>query len=558
MTHRLAPRIDWLPGPLADCVQSSLRARTQEFIVDADSEPIRLFGPEDRAFADAGDWYGEHAGKWLVTAVHAYRRTGDAGLAASIGAVLNYLASVQEPDGYLGTYAPDASARFTCPEAERVRTWDLWVHAWIILGILAAAECEEFAHHRSVAIRVGRLIEKRFAEGSSPVDQGNHQGLSSAVIVEPMRRLVRDLEDAEMTDPLLDQLEARGIAIRDLSRDVADLGTGKIYQLLWLFLGMALEPGDPTIPLRWEQIRAGHLNPLGGPWGGIGGHKEVFNAPGFFDPAGMVETCSTATWMALSQELFLQTGEDRYVEEFERSFLNALLGALDANGRDWCYFTFANGRRNNTYHWACCKSSGAMALEQAVDLAVTETEDGMSVNLFVPVRCTTSKGQLEQTWEWQGLDLVGTIRVQSDSGLRLRIRRPAWCREMQVDRDALDLPAGESTVTVRFVCEILVTPHRHTIDHHGQEIVCEDYAFVSLGPLVYACGRFDGFREDETLRLAQLTPAANFHLDGQGEFGPRLALKLPGRAPIEFLPYAEAGGRHDHAWRRTWLQVAWQ
>ncbi|MFX8999759.1 hypothetical protein ABTN27_20515, partial [Acinetobacter baumannii] len=85
------------------------------------------------------------------------------------------------------------------------------------------------------------------------------------------------------------------------------IATGKIYQILWVLIGLvALEQQvhDPrllvTVSRLWSEIRDHHLTPTGGPWGGIGGHKEVFNARGHFAVDGMVETCSTMTWLKLS------------------------------------------------------------------------------------------------------------------------------------------------------------------------------------------------------------------------------------------------------------------
>lgn len=573
MSHRLPLRADWNRDPIGDCAEASLRARTGSFVRDFESEPVQIFSPSERVGANAGDWYGEHAGKWLVMAAHGYRRRGDDALLAQIRSVLEFLRDSQEESGYLGTYAADSSARFTHSDVGSVRTWDIWTHSWMMLGLLAASEIPSLSEFSSVAVRLGNLLVDTFGDGTrSIVEQGNHNGLSSAIIIEPLVRLSKLTGDERYRDLarlVISQLEDRGIPVLSGAKsglDVSALGTGKIYQLLWLFCGMFDLGGEYRAATTewWTQISESHLNPLGGPWGGIAGHKEVFNAAGFFDPAGMVETCSTATWMALSQRLFMETGDAKYAEAVERSLTNCLVGALDENGADWCYFTFPNGRRNNTYHWACCKSSGALALEHAVDSAITLSESWVSINQFVSSWAEFEEVEVSQQWDWCGQDLLGII--QSDSKTcGLRIRRPHWATEVlinlelnQESGDWIELNNPGRKTEICFRCEPIVHPYTYTIDHHGQEIVREEYAYITLGPLVYACGRFDGFREDETLRLARLNPATHLSLAGQGTFGPTLHLKLPGRQPIEFRPYAEAGGRHDHVWRRAYLQVAWQ
>ena len=137
-----------LGGPLGEALEASRRGRLHRFIEGPESAAIRLF---DRAIAAGnteGDWYGEHAGKWLAAAARAAARSGDAELRESVTRVADFLCDQQEPDGYLGTYAP--SRRFMLPQppkpptppnwdgAPSVRTWDIWTHSYLILGLLEA------------------------------------------------------------------------------------------------------------------------------------------------------------------------------------------------------------------------------------------------------------------------------------------------------------------------------------------------------------------------------------------------------------------------------------
>lgn len=570
MTHLLTGRVSWLPGPVADAVRASAETRLKRFICSEESEPLVLFNDAHRAVSDNGDWYGEHVGKWLVAAAHAYHRTGDEELKQTIDRVVAHLIESQEPSGYLGTYAADARCRFTHPEATQTRTWDLWIHAWLLLGLIRTG-------HLEPARKIGDLLLATFpAVYPSVLDLGNHAGLSSAVIIEPLAELTLatgDARYAELAAATVDQMQARGLKIFDDRIDVAQLGTGKAYQICWTLTGLvALHRalGDDrylkAAQAAWDDIEAHHLTPQGGPWGGIGTHKEVFNARGFFSPYGMVETCSAASWMALSRELFRVTGEERYVAAVERTLLNTILGAQDANGHDWCYFTFPNGRRNNTYHWACCKSSGALALEEFAPLAATKTECGLSINLPIPFEIDLGGIRLRQTGDTDGISL--TLDLAEPQTFTLAIRIPRWADLGEVkigdERIIPNVKNGylrlERTwqtgdhVEVAWNAPVRVTPYTHTVDHHGQEVVRTDYAYLSRGPYVYATGLIDGYRKEETLRLARLTPEAPFRPGANGEIN----LHLPGRPPIPFRPYYEAGGRHDGAWRMTWMQVAWQ
>src|SRR3954468_12763646 len=95
-----------LDGLLGRAIAASQTAHLATFIRDETSPPIALFCPEHTHRNEEGDWYGEHAGKWLCAAARAVHRSGDPVLTASLRRVADYLVSVQDADGYLGTYAP--------------------------------------------------------------------------------------------------------------------------------------------------------------------------------------------------------------------------------------------------------------------------------------------------------------------------------------------------------------------------------------------------------------------------------------------------------------------
>lgn len=579
-------RTRWLPGPLGDAIALSFEERLLTFIEDEESEPLAIFSDESRSDSRSGDWYGEHVGKWLVAISAAEARTGDVRAKHAIERVVEFLLSAQEPSGYLGTYAEDAACRFTHAQATGVRTWDLWVHAWMILGLLRAARIAPAA--LGIATRIGDLLVREFSSGDrSPLDQGNHLGLSSAVLIEPLALLriaTGDDRYARLARRIVDDSQARGLGLLDPSKDAAAVGSGKAYQSIWIYQGLlalARVSGDDAslraVMARYDNIESHHLTPSGGPWGGIATHKEVFNAKGFFSPNGLVETCSTASWLSLSRELYLATGEARYAEQFENSLLNSLLGAMDANGRDWCYFTFPNGRRNNTYHWACCKSSGAMALEEASAMAATSSPGRLSINLHLPFEAEFEldgkRFGLRQTISWDGREVQGQVALSPETPIdaTVAIRIPSWAESVRIVSEGAVAEAATGYMTlaktwqsgdrIDFSWETPIRVHgfTETLEHHGQEIVRTDYAYVRCGPLVYATGLIEGFRKFETLRLPNLQPESLFSVDGRaGWLGPKMNLRLPGRRAIPFEPYAEAGGRHDGAWRSLWLQVAWQ
>lgn len=595
-----------LGGVLGDALAANHRGRLSTFITDASSPAITLFDPARAQQNVAGDWYGEHAGKWLYAASRAAARTGDATLRERVQRVADYLVGVQGDDGYLGTYAPER--RFTRKQPPKApswdgapfaRTWDVWVHTCVILGLLAAHRLVGTPRYLEAARRIGDLCWNTLTTGGLDItDLGNHHGLSATVLLDAAVELhaasgeqrylqlaLRVLEQADRHPrlALLQQLAA--------GADVSEIGTGKAYQLTWNLVGLAKlhrATGEPAylqaVLSGWRSIREHHLTLGGGPWGGVAHRsREVFNAATAFDPHGYVETCSTLAWIQLNRELLSMTGEAAYAQEIERSAYNALLGAQAPDGEGWCYYTFDNGRRVHTTYWRCCKSSGAMALEELPSIAYGSSPDGgIRVNLLgasqaefrIPGAGTV---RIEQATRYPFEGGV-SIRVSTEreAAFPLYVRVPDWAEGAKLQNaacepgayarverrwragDAISLALPLRTRThrrSRRSVQESVVPDGSTL---AQEVLRFDYIAVTRGPLVYATSLIDGYKTEETLRLGGEpeetwleTAAAQDGADGVD-----VRLRPKGREPLTFSPYYRADGRRDGAWRLTWMSLA--
>ncbi|MGC4081662.1 MAG: glycoside hydrolase family 127 protein [Vicinamibacterales bacterium] len=376
-----------LAGVLGDALRLSRENHLATFIENEASPAIALFRAEHVCGNQEGDWYGEHAGKWLVAAARAAGHDPDSPLAASVRRVADFLVQRQDADGYSGTYAPPR--RFMCRQgpapltwdgAPAQRTWDIWVHSYLILGLLEAARSLDESRYLQAAQRIGDLCWRTFHEQKISVTSlGNHHGLSATVLIDPAMELYfatqepRYLALARLILGEIESTPALNLIEQILAdTDAANLATGKAYQLCWNLVGIAKlsrATNDArlarAVRAAWQNIRDHHLTLGGGPWGGVAHRsREVFNPRPAFSPQGYVETCSTLAWIQLNRELLLQTGEASFAEEIEKSAYNDLLGAQAPNGDNWCYYSFPNGRRVFTTYWRCCKSSGPMALEE--------------------------------------------------------------------------------------------------------------------------------------------------------------------------------------------------
>ena len=512
--------------------------------------------------------------------------------------VADYLVERQGADGYLGNYA--ANRRFMMPQpakpvtwdgAPALRTWDIWTHSYLMLGLIGLWKAVGEDRYLQTAQRIGDLCWQTLSgNGVSIVDLGNHFGLSASVLLDPAVELylaTGERRYRDLAELIVEQIEReprnRLLSAVLAGADPSEIATGKAYQLLWNLVGLAKlhrATGEQryltAVCNIWEAVRAHHLTLGGGPWGGVAHRsREVFNPAQVFHPEGYVETCSTMAWIQLNRELLAILGKAAFGQEIERSAYNDLLGAAAANGEDWCYYSFPNGKRIHTTYWRCCKSSGAMALEELPSIAYGVTADGaVAVNLLgassatvevpgvgpVALRQVTSypsAGPVEiavtppgaarfavdvRVPDWaEGARLrVGSASFSAIAGSYVRIER-VWTVGDVVVLD-LPMPVQVHYAVNRNVQES-VAPGGVPV---AQEVLRDGYVAFTRGPLVYATGLIDGYKRSETVRVG--VPHVT-----EGE---TIRLQPEGRTPIRFEPYHSLGERSDGSWRLTWLSLA--
>ncbi|MER2178198.1 MAG: hypothetical protein ABS955_11045, partial [Stenotrophomonas maltophilia] len=73
-----------LQGVLGDALAANRSGRLSTFVVDEHSAPISIFSQVQKDQNHEGDWYGEHAGKWLSATARAVAQGGRPQLEASL------------------------------------------------------------------------------------------------------------------------------------------------------------------------------------------------------------------------------------------------------------------------------------------------------------------------------------------------------------------------------------------------------------------------------------------------------------------------------------------
>lgn len=595
-----------LKGLLGKALDLSEHGRLRSLPTWNDGALITMFTREARSKNVTTDWYGEHAGKWMYATALAAVRTGDDSLKALLLRTGDFLIRNQEADGYMGSYSP--ALRITnAASKQHKKSWDVWSLSCTTLGLLEVNARLHDPRYLDAAKKIGELLLRTFGEETAGTataditDYGTRYGYSATVALDPVIMLYRATGDPRYLDLAklivreADRKEGLKLtAAMAAGRDLETVADGKAYQIIWNLLGVAklyAVTGDAsylkTVESAWKNIRDHHLTITGGPWGGIGKHKECFNTREFWSPYGFVETCSIMSWMQLNRFLLQLTGNAKYSEELEKSAYNALLGAQLPDGQLWTYHSFTNGRKHPANFNDCCPSSGALALEELSEVAYTRRDGGIACNIYGESSVNIVLGGVSvQLQQETGYPFAGKIRLtvtpESGSGSKSRsavrfplyLRIPAWASGVRVTvagktADTTALRAGSyytierewkkgDVVEMELPMPFRVQQHPEiaTMPQGKDDLYRVNWFALTRGPLVYASdGLIDGRDREMNFKIDAGEIEKYVKADAaSGAGATTYRFSPPGEKPLVFQPFYIAGGREAGTWRLTWMQ----
>lgn len=406
-----------------------LRANLEGRLLHVDEQGL-MEGFEHRPGKQA--WIGEHAGKFLDAAANTWLYTHDARLKELMDRIAHRLVATQLPDGYLGTYTDD----------KRWTEWDVWVHKYDLLGLLAYYRVTGDKSALDAARRVGDLLDKTFGDEPGKRDiiaSSTHVGMAASSVLEAMVYLYRFTGDprhlAFCEYVIRSWSHPNGPHIIESLRDTGSVfktANAKAYEMMSDMVGL-LEmyrlTGNrvyyDTVLAAWSDISSRRLY-LTGTTSSAEHFRDDYSLPGD-DLADVGEGCATVTWLQINQELLRLTGEARFADQIERTVYNQLLGAQDPRNGNICYFTPMNGRKNATPGINCCVSSEPRGISLIPSVAWGEREGGAAILLYAPGSATI--GDLEIRSE-TAFPLDGAVRltIGKASKMPLYLRAPAWTK----------------------------------------------------------------------------------------------------------------------------------
>jgi len=332
-------------------------------------------------------WIGEHVGKWLHAASLAWEnKQNDTTLAEKIQRIANGLMDCQMEHGYLGTYAKQD--RWSPPARDG---WDVWVHKYVLIGLLSYYRSTGDERALETCRRVGDLLIQTFGDDKRDIlKSGTHRGMAATSILEPMSLLYQytgEKKYRQFCQYIIRRADAGPKILTNIEkkRTVQSVGNKKAYEMMSNYVGLVenwratgYERGLNAAKLAWESIASENLFITGAP-----DAHELFSRPHTLITTGKcTETCVQVTWIQMNWQLLRATGEPRYAAMLHHHIYNHMLAAQHPDGINWCYFTTMEGSKGYSGKMHCCGSSGPRAVALIPTFAYMTGKDKLAVNLY--------------------------------------------------------------------------------------------------------------------------------------------------------------------------------
>ena len=446
-----------LKGPLGE----RLDAMIERHVIGTDVDYITA--PFQEKTETKRWWQTEFWGKYMQSAMPYLQYTGSAKLKTAVDRGIASMIASQEKNGYIGNYPDD----LRCGEG-----WDVWGMKYTMMGFLHYYDATKSTDALEACKRVcDYVIAELGPNGKRGVrlyQTGNWSGYASSSILEPVMwlyqrtqdkkyldfatYLVKDMTEVEDGPRLLD-LALKGISVADRNGhgNKAETHGGyvmkhnrwKSYEMMSCYQGMLdyfevtgrKELFDAAVATGNDIIKE-EINLAGGcacseAWfhGARKQHLPYLR---------LQETCVTTTWMRFCEKLLDLTGDPKWADEIERTFYNAYLGAMKADGSEFAGYTPLSGNRYHGQHHCymhtdCCTANGPRGFLCFLKGFFRTTGDAAVFNFYASALV---KGVMPRTGKKIAFDMYSlyprsnTARIVSHTEnagvVPLKLRIPKW------------------------------------------------------------------------------------------------------------------------------------
>jgi DUF1680 family protein len=228
--------------------------------------------------------------------------------------------------------------------------------------------------------------------------------------------------------PVLEQSEAVGHAVNGVTLMVSLADVGVLT---------GLQPYLTAAQRMWSDAVSRKLYVTGGVGAtGNEGFGEPYVLP---NVSAYAETCAVLMFMTLNHQLFLASGDSKYIDVLERGLYNNALSGVSAAGNRFFYvnrLASAGDRRDTRWERAsleCCPPNLVRFLASMPGYIYAQDARAIYVNLYVSSEASFKIGgsdlklSLESELPWGGKSAL-TIASKDEVRGGIKLRVPGWAR----------------------------------------------------------------------------------------------------------------------------------
>lgn len=421
-------------------------------IIYPETEEAFRLREDDKSHPGRGVWRGEFWGKYILSAVDACRYYSSDMLKEKIAKAVEGLLSTQDTNGYIGTYT-DSAFFSKC-------TWNIWGRKYTLWGLLAAYELLQDRTILDAAERFANHLMSEVGPGKhNIIETGQFVGLPSTSILQPIVLLYRATNNKKYL-AYAQYIVEQWSLFPDKGPDILNNGLknkpvdkwynnpddwAKGYELMSSVEGLLelyKETGKDDYLTAVKNIHSNILGRERSPVGSVSFNDKFIGSNGLVNV--VAELCDAVYWNRLSYELFLLTGDIKYIDEIERTLYNSLLCGISTDG-SWglrrLRMTHEHIPAHNHFlrHHQCCVDNMPRGLFQAAQSVLFTDKDGLYVALFNSGygKAILSSGNIISI-EIKG-DLLNQEKIsiqitQADpEEFDFNIRIPYWCKSITIN-----------------------------------------------------------------------------------------------------------------------------
>ncbi|MFZ4726176.1 MAG: beta-L-arabinofuranosidase domain-containing protein, partial [Paludibacter sp.] len=469
-------------------------------------------------------WQTEFWGKWILSAMDAYRYNQDAELLKIIQNAVSGLLATQTPDGYIGNYAPES----------QLTAWDVWGRKYTLLGLL---EYYELSGDKKVLEAAKKLADHLLSQvGPNKKDiirTGEYRGMPSSSILKPMVLLYKQTGEKRYLNfanyivsqwlteggPDLINKALAGINVADRFPKVDYWWSWengqKAYEMMSCYDGLLdlyRITGEPTY-LKATEMAVQNIIDTEINVAGSGTAYECFyhGAKLQTDPTyHSMETCVTFTWMQICNNLLSLTANPTYADQIEKTAYNSLIASMKFDGSQIAKYIPLEGVRHAGeqqcgMNFNCCSANGPRAFVLLPKMAVMTSGKEITVNLYgqstsgVQLNPKNKVNIIQTTFYPENEKIDITVQPEKPETFTIALRIPAWSSKtiIYVNGLAVDnvLPGTYQKITREWKKNDKISLN---LDLSGRLISLNGYQAIMRGPILLARDtRFaDGFIDE--------------------------------------------------------------